>query len=96
MSSPPPSSSSPLSPLPSVDPEVSILRQIRGSFLAILRMVESMRSDLTLLGERFDRLHESSERARVMVKDKIRREREEKEKRERDEKGGKEEKVTER
>ena len=59
-------------------------------------MVESMRSDLTLLGERFDRLHESSERARVMVKDKIRREREEKEKRERDEKGGKEEKVTER
>ena len=62
-------------------------------------MVESMRSDLTLLGERFDRLHESSERARVMVKDKIRREREEKErkeKRERDEKGGEEEKVTER
>ena len=44
------------------DPELTILRQVRGSFLAILKMSESMRGDLALLGERFDRLLEKSER----------------------------------
>ncbi|GMH61409.1 hypothetical protein TrLO_g8739 [Triparma laevis f. longispina] len=79
--------SSPVSPTDPVDPndpELKILRQIRGSFLAILRMVESMRSDLSLLGERFDRLYENSERARGLVKEKIRREREGREREERE------------
>lgn len=48
-------------------------------------MVESMRSDLSLLGERFDRLYENSERARGLVKEKIRREREGREREEREE-----------
>eukprot|EP00518_Triparma_eleuthera_P002967 CAMPEP_0182454224 /NCGR_PEP_ID=MMETSP1319-20130603/955_1 /TAXON_ID=172717 /ORGANISM="Bolidomonas pacifica, Strain RCC208" /LENGTH=124 /DNA_ID=CAMNT_0024652223 /DNA_START=74 /DNA_END=448 /DNA_ORIENTATION=+ len=53
------------------DPELTILRQVRGSFLAILKMSESMRGDLALLGERFDRLLEKSERARKLIKAKM-------------------------
>jgi hypothetical protein len=68
------SSSHPPQPHPSLPPtphdsEVEILRQIRTSFTFILKMLTSLRADLTLLGGRFDRLLEMSERARRAVKE---------------------------
>jgi hypothetical protein len=68
---PPPSHPS-LPPNPSSPPqdaEVEILRQIRTSFTFMLKMLTSLRADMTLLGGRFDRLLEMSEKARRAVKE---------------------------
>eukprot|EP00520_Triparma_pacifica_P008348 CAMPEP_0118659192 /NCGR_PEP_ID=MMETSP0785-20121206/14977_1 /TAXON_ID=91992 /ORGANISM="Bolidomonas pacifica, Strain CCMP 1866" /LENGTH=78 /DNA_ID=CAMNT_0006552273 /DNA_START=108 /DNA_END=341 /DNA_ORIENTATION=- len=59
---------------PIIDSELLILSQIRVSFNLILKVVTSIKADLALLGGRFDRLLEMSERARKAVKEKKKRE----------------------
>tara|TARA_B110000305_G_C18810767_1_gene346929 strand:- start:227 stop:484 length:258 start_codon:yes stop_codon:yes gene_type:complete len=61
-----PSLSSPEATTPSQ--ELIVLTHLQAAFLAILRMLESARSDLNLLVGRLDGLSDSLEKARVAIR----------------------------
>jgi hypothetical protein len=49
------------------DPEIMLLRNLRLALGSTLRMLESARDDLVIMGERMDRLSKSSEHCRTIL-----------------------------
>mmetsp|Transcript_7098 Transcript_7098/g.12748 ORF Transcript_7098/g.12748 Transcript_7098/m.12748 type:complete len:122 (-) Transcript_7098:470-835(-) len=49
------------------DPEIMLLRNLRRALGSTLRMLESARDDLVIMGERMDRLSKSSEHCRTIL-----------------------------
>lgn len=50
-----------------LDYELAILRKMRVAFRSTLHMLEAARDDLVEMGQRMDRLKESSERCRTAI-----------------------------